>query len=183
MIKKSSDHESVELVITPPEQYGAHLTHLACARTTLGVLTQLIAGAKIHIVIVSPFLQASEGLGASPLADAIKYALRRGVLLDVISTRMGIDIFKTGWSALLGNGNIRLFQPKPNIDDERLLGSHAKVLIVDRKHAYIGSANLTRPGLTDNLEMGVLVHGYIAIQAASFWEYLANIKFLIEVPI
>ena len=78
---------------------------------------------------------------------------------------------------------IRLFQPKPNVDDDKLLGSHAKILVTDGQHAYIGSANLTHPGLIVNLEMGILVHGNIAAQAASFLEYLIDIEFLVQIPI
>jgi phosphatidylserine/phosphatidylglycerophosphate/cardiolipin synthase-like enzyme len=38
--------------------------------------------------------------------------------------------------------------------------AHLKVLTVDSDRAYIGSANVTRPGLgRANLEMGVLVKG------------------------
>lgn len=69
------------------------------------------------------------------------------------------------------------------MDDDKLLGSHAKILIADGQHAYIGSANLTHPGLVGNLEMGVLVHGNIAVQAASFLEYLMDIEFLVQIPI
>ncbi len=36
---------------------------------------------------------------------------------------------------------------------------HAKVLIVDRRTALVGSANLTGPALERNLECGLLVSG------------------------
>lgn len=183
MIEGSFSHEKVELVIIPPEQFGIELVYQFCARTTLGVLTQLIAQAKTHIVIASPFLQPPEGLAISPLLAALKHALGRNIFVDVICTGIGIEIFKRGWNTFLGGGKIRLFRPKPNIDDERLLGSHAKVLISDAQHAYIGSANLTYPGLTGNLELGVLVHGNLAAQAASFFVYLMEIEYLIEVPL
>jgi phosphatidylserine/phosphatidylglycerophosphate/cardiolipin synthase-like enzyme len=129
MINDNISSEKVALVITPPELYGSQLAHRFRARTTLGVLTQLIAQAETHIVIASPFLQSYEGLAASPLIDALKHALQRGVHLDVIVTGVGIDIFRTKWTVLLGDGRIRLFQPKPNVDDDKLLGSHAKILI------------------------------------------------------
>lgn len=183
MIDDSFLGEKVELVITPPEQFGIRLAYQFCTRTTLGVLTQLIAQAETHIVIASPFLLLHEGLAISPLLAALRHALDRNILVDVICTGMGIDIFKKGWATVLGSGRVRLFRPKPNIDDERLLGSHAKVLISDGQHAYIGSANLTYPGLTGNLEMGVLVHGNIATQAALFLEYLIDIEYLIEVSL
>jgi len=69
-----------ELVITPPKQYGDQLAQRMSARTTLGVLTQLVAGAEVHIMIASPFFQASEGVEANPLASALKFATY-GVLI------------------------------------------------------------------------------------------------------
>ena len=180
-MKKELLPEMVELVITPPEPCGSKLAQHISSRTTLGALTQLIAQAKKHIVIASPFFQISEEIKYSPLLEAMKYALRRSVLLEVISTGSGISVFRTVWSSIIGNGRIRLFQPKPNIDDERYLGSHAKLLIVDSKHAYIGSANFTSPGLTGNLEVGVLVHGTIAAQVNSFLKYLVDIGFLVDI--
>jgi cardiolipin synthase len=36
---------------------------------------------------------------------------------------------------------------------------HAKVLVVDRQTALVGSANLTGYGLERNLEAGVLIRG------------------------
>jgi len=169
-----------ELVITPPKQYGDQLAQIVSARTTLGVLTQLVAGAEVHIMIASPFFQASEGLEANPLASALKFATLRGVNVEVISTREGIAAFKNAWATLLVKERFRLLQPRPNIDDDKMLGSHAKILIVDNKHAYIGSANLTHPGLAGNLEMGVLVHGEIAAQAGYFLKYLIEIGFLVD---
>ncbi|KTB47808.1 PLD-like domain [Dehalogenimonas alkenigignens] len=181
MISTENNYDQLELVITPPEPYGAQLAHQFRARTTIGVLTQLVAQAKMHILIASPFVQASDNQTGSPLADALRHALNRNVRLDVISTLPGINIFKTGWVSSVGNTRVNLYRPMPNVKDEKLLGSHAKVFVVDSTHAYIGSANLTSPGLTGNLEMGVLVHGKVAANVASFWEYLITNGFLLKV--
>jgi len=43
--------------------------------------------------------------------------------------------------------------------------------VADGESAYIGSANLTGPGLSGQLELGVLVHGEIARQIEQFWDY------------
>ena len=136
-------NEDLEIVVTPPEQFGTKLAQMFSVRTTLGALTQQIAQAHSHILIASPFIQPIGDSPANPLIDALRHALSRNVSLDVISAAEGVHNFKTGWIPLLGNGKIQLFQPEPNIDNARLLGSHAKVLITDREHAYIGSANFT----------------------------------------
>ncbi|MFQ5750388.1 MAG: phospholipase D-like domain-containing protein [bacterium] len=178
---ENSIENTVEVVITPPEQYGAQLAYNIRARTTQGVFIQLIAQANNHIVIASPFMQTNYGYNESPIKTALIGALDRNVRLDIITTGEGIGILKKGWPDLIEKKNAYLFQPKPNIDDEKYLGSHAKCLISDRYIAYIGSANFTHPGLAGNLELGLLVEGYSATQIASFWEYLIDIKFIIEI--
>jgi len=68
------------------------------------------------------------------------------------------------------------------MDDARMLGSHAKFLLCDGKHAYVGSANLTRRGIAGNIELGVLLHGKPAREVAAFVEALLDSGDLIEAP-
>jgi len=49
---------------------------------------------------------------------------------------------------------------------------HAKVFVVDRSRAIIGSANLSQKGFTYNYEMGVYVEEALADEAASALERL-----------
>jgi len=43
---------------------------------------------------------------------------------------------------------------------------HAKVIVVDRKKALVGSANLSLRGLMNNHELGVVVEGPVAAEIA-----------------
>lgn len=183
MQEEKPSTKKTEVVVTPPEQYGTQLAYNIRARTTLGVFTQLIARANSHILIASPFVQTYHGFSESPIKSALMFALDRNVCLDIVTTGTGMGILKNGWSDLTTRDNIRFFQPKPNIDDERYLGSHAKCLISDAQAAYVGSANFTQPGLSGNLELGLLVEGDAAAQIGSFWQYLIDIKFIIEIRI
>lgn len=170
-----------EFVITVPEPHGAELAYHARARSTLGVLTQLIAQTDRHLVISAPYIQSGGGMDSSPLAAAVRAALQRGVDVDVISTEGGLQAVNAEQLRRTARGRLRLFQPRINIDDDRRLGSHAKFCLADDCHAYIGSANLTNPGLSGNLEMGVLVHGELARQVSEFWRYLHEVGFFVEV--
>ena len=172
--------ELIEFVITVPESFGAELSYKTRARTTLGVLTQLIAGAQQNIVLATPFIHAERSLIEGPLAEALQAALQRGVRIDIVSTGQSLQsLRKVEW---LGppHQNVRFFQAKANIDREQRLGSHAKFCIADKTEAYVGSANLTGPGLAENLEMGFLVHGKHAKQIADFWELLVNKGFWVD---
>ncbi|MCG9129342.1 hypothetical protein JT359_17275 [Candidatus Poribacteria bacterium] len=63
------------------------------------------------------------------------------------------------------------------------MGSHAKFCIADETSAYVGSANLTGPGLNENLEMGFLVNGKYAKQVSDFWNFMVEKRFWILVEI
>ncbi len=176
-----SDETHVELVITAPEPLGTDLAYRSRCRTTLGALTQLVAQAQRYAVIVAPFFQDGHGLADGPLADALRAALGRGVVVDIASTGEGLRTLDPARLSKGARGRLRLFRPATNVAFPGRLGSHAKFCVVDETGAYIGSANLTRPGLTGQLEMGVLVVGPVARQVASFWTYLVEIGLFVEV--
>jgi phosphatidylserine/phosphatidylglycerophosphate/cardiolipin synthase-like enzyme len=62
---------------------------------------------------------------------------------------------------------IRVSQPKPNLVNSEIIGSHAKICLVDDAAAYIGSANFTENGLTKHFELGTLVRGQAASDLSS----------------
>jgi len=47
---------------------------------------------------------------------------------------------------------------------------HAKVIVFDRNRALVGSSNLSRRGLENNLELGIIVEGKIAAGLADVVE-------------
>lgn len=172
--------ELIEFVITVPEPFGAELAYKTRARTTLGVLTQLIAGARQKIVLAAPFIQVERSLIGGPLAEALQAALLRGVRIDVVSTGQSLQSLRqVGWLNS-SHQNVRFFQAKANIDQEQRLGSHAKFCIADETSVYVGSANLTGPGLSEHLEMGFLVGGKHAKQIVDFWNFLVNKGFWVK---
>lgn len=158
---------TVEIVVTAPEPYAAMLAVRTGARMTLGALVQLIAGAERHVILTAPYIQ--DDTTNEMLFVSLRNALDRAVDVDIVSTRTGLDSIARLDLARGTTGRLTFYQPRTNIIDERRLGSHAKFCIVDSTHAYIGSANLTAPGLSEHLEIGVLVHGDAARQVEEFW--------------
>lgn len=53
---------------------------------------------------------------------------------------------------------------------------HAKVVIVDEKRAYIGSANFTQTGLGSNFELGVLVDGPLVDDVTTVFDEIFHIS-------
>lgn len=118
MSSKRSRNE-VEVVITVPEPLGAQLTSRFGVRTTLGVLTELLASARQHVVIAAPFIQGAEGLHAGPLGMALIAALKRGVRVDLISTGASLAGLDLRSLRDIAGARFRSFQPRDNVEDPR----------------------------------------------------------------
>jgi len=167
-----SNQDKPSLVITIPSSFGLDFAYQTRSRTTLGVLIQLFSEAKERVVIAAPFISLNKNnLFNNELTEVISRTLVRGVGIDVLSTGTSLnnyDWISDNWTF---EGNFNLYRPSENISDESRLGSHAKFCIMDGISAYVGSANLTGPGLSSQLELGLLVHGDIAHQLQEFWDY------------
>ena len=169
----------LELVITAPEAYAAALALRSRARLTLGALTQMISQAERHVLLSVPFIQSGDAVGA-PIFCALQSALGKRVSVDVVSTRSGLEVVQGRLLTQGTEGRLRFFRPQVNIDDERRNGSHAKIYVSDGEHAYVGSANLTMPGLNEHFEIGLLVHGEVARQIWDFWKLVMDRGLLVE---
>jgi len=125
------------------------------------VIEQLLGGAQEEVAIAAYSIRSSADL----LMDWMEAALARGVKVVMVVNRIpeqASDVVarleaiarKYEWLALYsftGDGQGQL---------------HAKLIVVDRRTALIGSSNLSRHGLLDNHEMAVLTTGDPAETAA-----------------
>lgn len=175
---RKNEEPSTELVITAPPPHGAELAYRTKSRMTLGVLTELVSQATECVVIAAPFLQTGCGLSSGPLFSALQAALHRGVRVEILST--GESLRGLNLERRPGD-RLTFFQPKANVECHQLLGCHAKFCIADTDAAYVGSANLTGPGLATQLEMGLLVRGDVARAMADFWSYAVEIGLFVRV--
>jgi phosphatidylserine/phosphatidylglycerophosphate/cardiolipin synthase-like enzyme len=167
--------DSADLVITAPEPYGPHLAYVAAARMTLGVLIELVAGARRRFVLGAPYL-SEDVLNVGVLAASVHAALSRGVVVELATTSKQILALPSALLRRREGGQLAVFCPTANIESDARLGSHAKFCISDSTAAYLGSANFTGPGLTGHLEMGVLVRGQLATAVSSFWDTLKELR-------
>jgi phosphatidylserine/phosphatidylglycerophosphate/cardiolipin synthase-like enzyme len=170
-----------ELVVTIPEPFAALLAYRTRCRTTIGVLTQLIAQAERHVIISAPFMQSGYGLSSGVLADALRSALQRGVDIDVLSTEQSLKTIDQAHLAQNARGWLRYFHAAAHLVDDQQLGSHAKFCLADGELAYVGSANLTGRGLSGQVEMGVLIRGPVARQIEEFWDYAVELGLFVPV--
>lgn len=168
----------VDLVITAPVPYAEEFAYAVRARSTLGVVIQLLATADRQVILAAPFLQAEPVLEVGVLAWALRAALSRGVSVGLMTTRQNLDLPLVRAFHRRYPAQFRLYHPAFPTSDLSKLGSHAKFCIQDDRAAYVGSANLTAPALGGgdaqsrvHFEMGLLVEGAVARQLAAFWEY------------
>lgn len=162
----------VEVVVTVPEELPRDLLIPTAMRTTLGVLVELIVESRYRVVLASPFLQLAS-ICRGPLGLALGTAAARGVLIDVVS--MGGSMAEVDAAVLSAQRlpmTVRVSQPRPNVVDSEVMGSHAKFCLVDGAAAYVGSANFTENGLTKHFELGTLVRGQ---PATDLWSVVVRL--------
>ena len=163
-----------QIVITSPGPQAERLAHNVRARTTLGALVTLIAQSQKHLIIASPFVQADEALGKEPLDGALRETLRRGVGVEIASTKEGLDNLNRTELFKIAKNYVRFFRVADDYPNVSTIGFHAKFCVADGQSAYVGSANLTRPGIEQHFEMGVLVFDQPAAQVVNIWRYLVQ---------
>lgn len=134
-------------VWTGPESSAGH------GRLTLAVVADLIAEAEGELLLVSYATYPG-----SDVRQALHAAVDRGVAVTLLLERAADNPHFQG-----------LGDPFPGLHARRLIwpatarpgdaAMHAKMLVVDRRIALVGSANLTGHALERNLECGVLIRG------------------------
>ena len=128
-------------------------------RTTAETLIQVLNNSRIRCRLVAPFV---DEVGVGYLTDAIVAATLRRVAIEVFlpvrSTNSEVAVGHLV-AAVAPRGHRAQLSLKAQRPDGPW--AHLKVLTADGIEAYIGSANLTGPGLNSasNLELGVLVRG------------------------
>ncbi|OWP57536.1 MAG: hypothetical protein B2I17_00115 [Thermoplasmatales archaeon B_DKE] len=169
-----------EFVITAPSEISTRLAFKLGARTTLGVLIELISESKHELIIASPFIQASKEFEDPIIYEALYLAILRDVKINIFTTGVGMKLISTDHN-IKDRKNVKFFRPEANLDNDSKLGSHAKFCISDGKKAYLGSANLTWPGLYGNIEMGVLLTGELAKKVKAFWDLILEEELVKEI--
>lgn len=166
----SNSLESAEIVITAPEPHASALAYATRSRATLGVLVQLFVDAERNIAIAAPYIQTDVFEGGV-LGAAMMAALERKVVVELLTTKANLNNPRIQALFSKFGPSLRLYSPEFPEFEMSELGSHAKFCVCDNTAAYIGSANLTKPGLGEHFELGVLVRGRAAAAMRDFWSF------------
>ena len=137
--------DRIDLVWTGPDVPGSFY------RLTSAVVADLVDQALTEVLLISYAMYYESALTA-----AIERALARGVFVQILYERnQDNPSYKGDYVPFAGMNLRRLCWPI----DQRPPGAsmHAKALVIDRKVALIGSANITGPAMQKNIECGVLL--------------------------
>lgn len=145
-------------------------------------LVELIASTDEELVILNPFFteQAFRNVVA-PVAGA----LERDVSVTLVTRYLtyGSDDASRKFVEKLLSGRsdpsdgLTLYE-YIDPDEDSTATIHTKMILADRKRAYLGTANLTHRGLRDNLEVGVIFRDDTVSQLAGFVDDLRDSDFL-----
>ncbi len=175
----------IDLVLSGPSV--AHCP----TRTTKAVFSELVSGANTEVIIVCFALYNGLTL-LRPLADCMDSNRNLKVRLilnisrnrgDTTDSAQLVAKFKHEFTNGTWPG-IRLpelwyFPQALEMDWKTRASLHSKVIIVDRKRLFIGSANLTDAAHDKNIETGVILESSKnAERIASYYESLADKGFL-----
>jgi phosphatidylserine/phosphatidylglycerophosphate/cardiolipin synthase-like enzyme len=140
-------------------------------RSVEQALLSLISGATDEILVTAYSVTG----GSSRVMDAIARRAAAGVRCVFIVNRLSEQPFDTRavLRELRGNFQKNVFVYSFE-DATSIEGLHAKVVVVDRKDAIVGSANLSFHGMTSGHELGLLVRGPTASVVASAIDLLLD---------
>lgn len=147
----------VEIVGTYPNNLDVDL------RQTVSVVRQLILEAEESILItgysISEFVNEIIELLINRSQQGVKvhFFIDKGVNSRVFLSR---DIKKA---------DFKIYQYKRK---ENLSSLHAKVIVADKKKAYVSSSNLSYNGIVNNIEIGTLISGEKVKSIVGFFKSL-----------
>lgn len=148
-------------------------------------LMEIIGNADEEIVILNPFFTEE---AFKNVVRPISGALEKGTSVTLITRYLTYgknnnsrnfvrEVLKESDS---GASNLTLYEYLDSAGENDAT-IHAKMTLVDRKVAYLGTANLTHRGLRDNLEVGMLIRDETVNQLVSFFDDLLHSRYLHEV--
>ena len=149
--------ESIRVVVSGSAWMGSGLGSIESA------LYRLFAQANDEVIVVAYAISSATTMLFQQLAELLQRGIRVRLLINRFPSQppgaqQHLRELYQHFSHLL---QIISFTPR---SDEADL--HAKLVVVDRRYALVGSANLSLRGLMDNHELGVVIEGAGAAEIA-----------------
>jgi len=134
------------------------------------VIKELFQSAQIEVQVAIYLISPSAIDLVQFLGDRASRGIRVTIILNSLKeTCSSVRQILLNFSRTLGD-LFRVYSFKERFGTDL----HAKVVVVDRKKAIIGSSNFSWGGMVENHEMGVMVEGYPAWQIATLLDNLVD---------
>lgn len=148
-------------------------------------IQKLIQITEEKIIFFSPYYTVS---GMKKLLTSIEFLIknRRKAILFFITNDISINSNKKAFKFLFNkvkkynSDNIRVFQGKNSHRNDGFK-FHAKLLLVDNKRGYMGSANFSKVALENGFELGIPLQEEQVISLTNLIDYWINNNILKEV--
>lgn len=153
--------QRVEVVWTGPD------SAVRTGRLTSAAVVDLVEGAREEVLLASYATHTEPSVAA-----ALRTAAKRGVRVTLLLERAEDNAdYRASGPAFPGLRARRLSWPAAR--RSKGASMHAKVIVVDRRRALVGSANVTDFAMTRNLECGVFIDGGAA--PAAIHEHIVSL--------
>lgn len=138
----------IEILATGPELITKGI------RGIESVVEDLIREAKSEIQIITYVFTAK----AIRILTLVEKAAERGVSITIVVNKLEVHnlVIRTKLKSITEKFPYVKIYTFADLGGKQL---HAKILVVDRKKAVVGSANYTWGGMVSNYEVGLLVEG------------------------
>lgn len=137
-------------------------------------ILNVINSSKQELIMTSPFIHER---GISSLIKSLLDALGRGVCISMLThhaedlaSSQSIAVEELRREACRLNKSLKIYTVESGL--KSML--HAKLVIADREKMILGSANLTGPGLEQNVEAGIVLGSIEANEAVAVITGLFN---------
>ncbi len=164
---RGGEHETIELVETSPAE--TTLGH-GDLRETHVVWREMIDGARTRIELAHFYASNRPGSRLEPVVVALEEAAKRGVRVRFLADAGFASTYPETLARLDAAGGIEVRR----LDLGELTGGalHAKLMLVDGREAFLGSANFDWRSLEHIQELGVRIGSTsLAAQVATVFEH------------
>lgn len=182
----SDTSDIVELAATfPPElEQMADVSVLAISDE----LRQLFFEAEESVRIANPYFDPDEKVVRDIAALAGRDVETRLLTRETDSGTRGLATTLNRIHGIIPESQRELFTVRDLFGRDAETGqqafaTHAKIAIADEELCYIGSANLTQTSLSSNFELGVILRGELATDAARIFDRVFALAREVDLPL
>ncbi|GAA0515649.1 phospholipase D-like domain-containing protein [Halorubrum aquaticum] len=183
-----TDQDAVEFVATLPGGFEPTSQPVRSIPDIASTIRNQVFDADSSVRIANPYFDPSLEL-VSDLASLP----RRGVETQLLTRETADEDGDTRttlnkmWDLIdeehRDNFEVRDLYRWDESQGSQAFATHAKIVIVDDRVCYVGSANLTDTSLSTNFEFGVVVEGNIVKDAATVFDEVFEYSYPVDLPI